>query len=175
MEFEKVIKTRQATRKFTNKKVSNELIEKILASGRIAPTAKNNQPQVIYVIETTDSLKKIDKVTPCRYGAQACLLICSDKNIAWSKDEYSTYEMDATIVATHMMLEATNLGIDNIWIRNFDRKEVQKEFSLSDNIIPICIIPLGYKEENHQSPFHNQRKELSETVKYIWGIINYEY
>ena len=167
MEFDKVIKTRQATRKFTNKKVSIKLIEKILEAGRIAPTAKNNQPQIIYVIETIESLKKIDKVTPCRYGAPICLLICSDKNIAWSNNDYSSYEMDASIVATHMMLEATNLGIDNIWIRNFDKKEVQKEFSLTENIIPICIIPLGYKEESHKSPFHNQRKELSETVKYI--------
>ena len=167
MEFDKVIKARQATRKFTNKKVSIKLIEKILEAGRIAPTAKNNQPQIIYVIRTIESLKKIDAVTPCRYGAPICLLICSDKNIAWSNNDYSSYEMDASIVATHMMLEATNLGIDNIWIRNFDRKEVQKEFSLTENIIPICIIPLGYKEENHKSPFHNQRKELSETVKYI--------
>ena len=76
--------------------------------------------------------------------------------------------MDACIVATHMMLEATNIGVNSIWIRMFDREDVKREFNLPSNIIPICIIPLGYKDEKcNPSPLHNQRKPLTETVEYI--------
>ena len=76
--------------------------------------------------------------------------------------------MDACIVATHMMLEATNIGVNNIWIRMFDRLNVQKEFNLPSNIIPICIIPLGYIDDKcPPSPLHNQRKDLTETIEYI--------
>ena len=168
MELEKVIKERFSTRMFKTKTLEKEKIEKILEAGRLAPTAKNNQPQKIYVVESIEGLEKIDKVTPCRYNAPVCLLVCSDKNIAWSKEEYSSYEMDACIVATHMMLEATNIGVNNIWIRMFNRNDIVKEFNLPSNIIPICIIPLGYKDENCKpSPMHEQRKELSETVEYI--------
>src|SRR5690625_79341 len=103
-----------ATRKFKNKKVEPEKLNKILEAGRLAPTAKNLQPQKIYVANSNESLEKIDKVSPCRYGAPTVLIVCSDKNVAWTKEDYSTYEMDACIVATHMMLEATNIGIDNI-------------------------------------------------------------
>ena len=168
MELEKVIKERFSTRLFKTETLEKEKIEKILEAGRLAPTAKNNQPQKIYVVESIEGLEKIDKITPCRYNAPVCLLVCSDKNIAWSKEDYSSYEMDACIVATHMMLEATNIGVNNIWIRMFERTNVQKEFNLPSNIIPICIIPLGYKEDNcNPSPMHEQRKDLTETVEYI--------
>ena len=44
MEFETVIRNRHATRKFSEKKIEKDKLEKILEAGRLAPTAKNNQP-----------------------------------------------------------------------------------------------------------------------------------
>ena len=167
-DFETVIKTRTATRKFKEDRVPKEKIEKILNAGRLAPTAKNMQPQRIYVVQLKEGLKKIDKVSPCRYGASTVLLVCSDKNIAWIKENYSTYEMDACIVATHMMLEATNVGVDNIWIEMFDKEMTKKEFNLGDNIEPICLIPLGYAADDYKgNPLHGQRKDLKDMVEFI--------
>ncbi len=167
-DFETVIRERTATRKFKDKKVESEKLNKILEAGRLAPTAKNLQPQKIYVANSKEALDKIDKVSPCRYGALTVLIVCSDTSIAWTKDNYSTYEMDACIVATHMMLEATNVGVDNIWIEMFDKNEVKKLFGLEDHIEPICLIPLGYRSDDYKgNPLHNMRKELSETVTYV--------
>ena len=142
-----LIMKRKSTRKYTNEKISDELIEKILEAGNSAPTAKNIQPQKIYVVKTKEGLEKIDKASPCRYNAPVCLLVCGDKDKAFSKKDYSTYEMDATIVATHMMLEATNLGIDNIWIEMFDPDIIREEFSLEDNIyLPLVLAGKKYEE-----------------------------
>lgn len=60
MEFEEVVKLRTATRKFGNRKVGKGVLEKILNVGRLAPTAKNLQPQKIYVLQSEDSLNKVD-------------------------------------------------------------------------------------------------------------------
>lgn len=49
MEFEEVVKKRTATRKFSNRKVDEKTLEQILKIGSLAPTAKNLQPQQIYV------------------------------------------------------------------------------------------------------------------------------
>lgn len=167
MDFERVIKERFSTRKFKNEQVSDELITKILQAGNLAPTAKNYQPQRIYVVKSQEGLEKIDKASPCRYNAPICLIVASDKNVAWSKKDYSTYEMDACIVATHMMLEATNLEINSIWIEFFDSNIIKQEFDLKDNIEPICLIPLGYKADDFEpSPMHSKRKDLSEIVEY---------
>ncbi len=168
MEFEDVIRNRTATRNFKTDKIEKSKIIKILEAGRLAPTAKNLQPQKIYVAQSSESLEKIDKVSPCRYGAPVCLMVCSDKNIAWKDSEYSSFEMDAAIVATHMILEATNLGVDSVWVRYFNVLDVQKEFNLPSNIIPICLIMLGIRADDYGgNPLHNQRKNLNEIITYI--------
>ena len=168
MEFEKVIRERTATRKFKPDKINDELLNKILQAGNLAPTAKNKQPQKILVVKSKEGLEKIDKVCPCRYGAPICLIIASDKSNAFTKENHSTYEMDACIVATHMMLEATNLGVDNIWIEMFDNNLLKDEFNFDENIEPICILPLGYKADDYEgNPMHNKRKNLSEIVEFV--------
>ena len=168
MEFEEVVKKRTATRKFSNRKVDEKTLEQILKIGSLAPTAKNLQPQQIYVLQSAEALNKTDEITPCRYNAPSVLLVCSDKNIAWSDDGYSSYETDACIVATHMILEATNLGVDSIWIRKFNAANVKKVFGLPENIQPVCLISLGYADESYQgNPLHTKRKPLEETVKFM--------
>lgn len=167
MEFEKVISERFSARKFKPNKVSDDILKKILEAGNYAPTAKNLQPQKIYVVKSEEGLGKIDKASPCRYNAPVCLIVTSDKSIAWSKPNYSTYAMDASIVATHMMLEATNLGIDNIWVEMFDSDVLKKEFDMGENIEPICLLPMGYRTDDCKpSPMHSKRKSLDEIVEY---------
>ena len=168
MEFDDVIKIRTATRKFSNKKVDKETIKKILSAGILAPTAKNLQPEKIFVLQSREAKKKVDKLTPCRYNAPVCMLVCADKDIVWQKGDYSTLEMDATIVATHLILEATNLGVDSVWVRNFEPKQAQKEFNLGENVIPICMIQLGYRAPDcPNNPMHNKRKNIEEVVKFL--------
>ena len=113
-------------RKFSSLVPSLEKINKILEAGRIAPTAKNLQPIKIYVVKDISNIKKIDKVTPCRYNAPIVLIICGDKDNSYVKGDYPIYQIDASIVATHIMLEATNVGVDNIWIENFDNEILKK-------------------------------------------------
>lgn len=166
-DFERVIRVRTATRKYKKEQIPQEKLNKILEAGRLAPTAKNLQPQRIIVVQTKEGLEKIDKISPCRFGAPTVLIVCSDKSVAWTKNNYSSYETDACIVATHMMLEATNVGIDNIWIEMFDNDILKKEFNLEENLEPICLLPMGYAADDYKgNPLHNVRKELSELVKY---------
>ena len=141
MNFEDIIRKRTAVRKFSDKKVEEDKINKILEAGRLAPTAKNNQPFKIYVVNSEAGLSKIDKATRCRYGAKTVLMICGNVEEAYHKEEYSTYEMDSCIVATHMMLEATNVGVDNIWVESFDEDILREEFNIPSDYIPVCLLP----------------------------------
>ena len=167
MEFQKVIRERMAVRKFKDEQIKKEELDSILEAGRLAPTAKNIQPQKIYVVQSKEGIEKIDKVSPCRYNAPTVLVVCSDKDIAFKKENYSTYEMDACIVATHMMLEATNIGLGNIWIEFFDAEKLKQEFNLDNNIEPICLIPIGYTADDYTgNPMHNVRKDIDDIVEY---------
>ena len=167
MEFEKVIKERTAVRSFKNDQIDNNQLTNILEAGRLAPTAKNLQPQRIIVVQSEEYIEKIDKVSPCRYNAPTVLIVCSNKDEAFKKDNYSTYEMDACIVATHMMLEATNVGLGSVWVELFDKELLKQEFNLDNNIEPVCLLMIGYKTDNYFNPMHELRKDLAETVQYL--------
>ena len=167
MEFEKVIKERCATRSFDSRKIEQEKLDKILEAGRIAPTAKNIQPIKIYVVQSEEGLSKIDMASRCRYNAPLVLLVCGDKEKGYQKDDYPMYVMDVSIVTTHMMLEATNLGVDNIWIEMFDGNILRKEFDIPDNLVPTVLLPIGYKAKLcPPSPLHKVRKDLDKIVEY---------
>ena len=81
MEFEKVIRKRTATRSFKSDEVSDSKISKILEAGRVAPTAKNKQPQLVLVAKSKEVLEKIDKLTNFRYNAPVVLTFCSKKSL----------------------------------------------------------------------------------------------
>ena len=167
MEFEEVIRKRTSVRKFSDRKLEKEKLDKILEAGRLAPTAKNNQPIKIYVVQSDEGIDKIDKATRCRYGAKTVLIICGNKEQSFKKDDFSTYEMDSCIVATHIMLESTNLDVDNIWIEAFDGKILREEFNISNELVPVCLLPLGYKAEDcPMNPLHNIRKSIEDIVEY---------
>lgn len=43
-----------------------------------------------------------------------------------------------------MMLQATELGLDTVWVCYFKPDIVKAEFNLSDKIEPINILVIGY-------------------------------
>lgn len=171
MNFYELAKMRYSCRTFSDKVVSDEDINKILECGRISPTAKNLQPEIIYVIKSESGISKLKNVCKMTYNAHLCLMVCADKNISWKnelEEGYDSYEMDASIVATHMILEATSLGINSVWVRMFNSVEVSKEFDLPSNIVPVCLLMFGYTKDGiGPSRLHNDRKELSQIVRYI--------
>ena len=87
MEFEDVIRKRTATRKFSSREVEEDKIKSILEAGRVAPTAKNIQPQYILVAKSNEALSKIDECSPCRYNAPVVIIVCSNKEMAFKKND----------------------------------------------------------------------------------------
>lgn len=169
MSFIKLAEERYSVRSFSDKPVEKEKLELILKAGQLAPTACNLQPQRILVIESPEALEKLKKCTPCHYNAPIVLLVCYDRAQSWKRtyDSEDSGAVDASIVATQMMLEAAELGLGTTWVGFFDPALVRSEFSLPDNIIPVAIFPLGYPSDNGKpAELHYQRKPLEETVKY---------
>lgn len=157
-------------RQFDSRPLSDEDINLILEAGRIAPTAKNLQPQRIFVLKSEESLEKLKKCRESIFGAKTAFLICYDKNESWKRncDGLDSGYVDATIVATQMMLEATSIGVGTTFIMWYDVFELTKQFGLDENTVPVCVLVAGYpSDETHPSKMHSSRKPLSETVKFI--------
>ena len=82
MEFNQLAQARYSCKKYSDRQVETEKLDAILEAGRLAPTAKNLQEQHTYVLQSEEALTKLDKITPCRYGAPTCLVVAFDsKNV----------------------------------------------------------------------------------------------
>ena len=170
MEFTEVVKNRYSCKKYYGKQISAEQLDAGLQAGRLAPTAKNLQGQRIYVVQSAEGLAKIDELTPCRYGAPTVLVVAFDKNsvFVYPGEEVNSGVEDASIVATHMMLAATNTGVDSCWLNFFDPAAVAKAFDLPENEQVLMLLNLGFAAEGFAPlPNHTSRKPLEETVKYL--------
>lgn len=171
MDFLDFAKQRYSVRSYIDKKVEKEKIEKILAAGNIAPTAHNNQPQKIYVIQSEEAINKMKSVTRYTFGASCFFIIGYDKNESWheiNNRKGPGAAVDPAIVCTHMMLEAYNLGLGTLWVGNFNEDLLRKEFNIPNNIELICILVAGYaSDEACPHDFHYAKKEISETVAYL--------
>ena len=172
MSFIELAKSRYSVRSFSDKPVEEEKLEEILEAGRIAPTAKNMHPEKIYVLRSEEAMNKAKELTRCTYGASTVLLVCYDEEIAWHSNTrvgYISGEMDASIVTTHMMLRAWELGIGSCWVGLFNDKEVSAAFSLPENIKPVALMPLGYPTEDcvPREGMHLCPRPVEETIAYL--------
>lgn len=169
MELLELMKERYSCKKYSDKKIDEETLTKILEAGRLAPTAKNSQIQKVYVLSSDEALKFVDEVTPCRYNAQTVLAVAYDKNNVYVyPDGVSNSGMeDTAIVTTHMMLMAKNLGVDSCWLNYFEPNKLHELLGLPENEKIAMLLDLGYAADC-AGPLanHNSRKELSETVIY---------
>ncbi|MBQ8605690.1 MAG: nitroreductase family protein [Clostridia bacterium] len=149
MEFFSAVDSRYSVRKYTDKKIENEKIERILKSGNIAPTAKNTNCVRIYAVTNEQMLEKMKEVSPCTFNAPLLLIVCSDEDVSWKNGSgESRGMMDASIAADHMMLSAVAEGLGTCWVCLFDREKMQKTLGMPQNVLPQCMIVCGYEAED---------------------------
>ena len=167
MEFKEVIRKRYSCKKYGSRRVEPEKLAAVLEAGRLAPTAKNLQEQHIYVLQSPETLAKIDGITPCRYGAPVVLVVAFDKNnvFTYPGGKRDSGAEDAAIVATHMMLAAADEGLDSCWLNFFDPEKAAEALGLPENEEILMLMDIGYAAEG-AGPLanHDSRKPLSETV-----------
>ena len=174
MDFLELARKRYSVRKFSEKKVDVELVSRILAAANLAPTAHNLQPQKIYVLVSDDAIGRVREVTPMTYGAPLVFMVCYDKKISWKNEDdgcyecYDSGETDAAITATHMMMEAADLGLGSLWARAFDSRKLIDSFGLPENIVPVCLLSVGYPAEGARpSRLHKTKKGIEEITEVL--------
>ena len=170
MDFMQLAAARYSVRKFTEQPLEEEKLQTILEAGRLAPTARNFQPQKVYVLRSPEAIEKAEKLTSCMYGATTALLVCCDMDRVWKnplRPGYSTWEVDPSIITTHMMLAAWELGVGSVWVGHFNDAEVVEAFGLPENIRPVAFLPLGYAAIGPKEQQHSVFRPAEETIEYL--------
>ncbi len=171
MDFLELARKRFSVRKFSDKPLEKEKLDLILEAGRLAPTAKNFQPQRIYVLQSDEALKKMNALSPCVYGAKTVLVFTYNEQEEWKNAQEAEVHSgveDVSIVATHMMLAAASLGVDTIWCNRFANTQLEVMFNLPEEERAVLFMPIGYRAEGVEpGPLHTASKKLDEIVRYL--------
>lgn len=173
MEFLDLIKKRRAIRKYQDKQIPREDLEKIIEAGLYAPSAGGRQEVIIVAIHNKELTEKLGKLnityeyrrnTPhsffvskeqpsilddptidnAFYGAPTVCVIFASK-----ESRYSI--ANAFCCAENMLLEATALGISSCIIgraeETFDNefgKKLLEDWQIPENYVARCFVILGY-------------------------------
>ena len=171
MDFMTLAKNRFSVRNYSEKQIEKEKLDKILEAAHIAPTAKNQQSPRIYVIQSEEGIEKIRLLTRCAYNAPTVMIIAYEESEQYfneMEEKISSGQQDASIVATHMMLEAADLGVGSVWVDVFPNKKTAEAFNLPKSVKPVCLMPMGYAAEGAKpAPMHESYRPLEEMVKFI--------
>ena len=167
MDFLELAKERYSVRRMSPEKVKQEDLDKILEVARLSPTAKNMQRERLLVVNTEEGIEKMKQCTSCDFGASTIVVISYEKDDAENESEFSRKYglIDTGIVATHMCLEATNLGLGTTMVGLFDRKLIKELFNIPDKYQPELLLPIGYIDRK-PSILHERRKSIEELVEY---------
>jgi nitroreductase len=168
MEFCEAVQKRLSVRSYKPDPVPDDILNRILEAGRLAPSAKNIQPWKFIIIRDSEVKKAL--VPACRgqaFIAEAPIVICACAltEQAWKgMGGYWTAEaVDVTIAIEHMMLAAAAEGLGTCWIGAYVEADVRKVLAIPEGVKPIALTPLGYPaRESKPRP----RKPLSEIVCY---------
>lgn len=170
MDFLKLAQERYSVRKFTTESVPQEIIDTILKAGHVAPTACNYQPQRIFVINSPEGLEKLKDCTRCHFDCTLAMLVCYNKDECWVRkyDGENSGFVDASIVTTHMMLQATALGIGSTWVMHFNPQKMVDAFNIPETMVPAALLVMGYPAEDAAPiDMHSKMRDINEVVSYI--------
>ena len=165
MEFNSVLQRRYSCRAFSPTPVEQEKVDRILEVGRIAPTAVNKQPVHLWAISNPGTLEAIKGVTRSNYGAPLIIVVGCRPADAWIRryDGKNGAEVDASIVATYLMLAAENEGLATLWVGSFDPALLRGILPGAEGYELVAMINVGYPApESQPSPMHGVRKAMDD-------------
>ena len=165
MEFNTVLQRRYSCRAFSPTPVEQEKVDRILEAGRIAPTAVNKQPVHLWAISNPGTLEAIKGVTRSNYGAPLILVVGCRPADAWVRryDGKNGAEVDASIVATYLMLAAENEGLATLWVGSLDPALLRGILPGAEGYELVAMINVGYPApESQPSLMHEVRKAMDD-------------
>ena len=143
------IHNRRSIRRFTDKPVTDAVINELITAGCYAPSGHNAQPWHFIVVRSDKIKEKIMAVhnnMQMLKTAPAAIIICADINLA--PDRWCD---DCGGVMQNILLAAYSLGLGSVYSgihHNLERAEkIAEILNLPDNIKPFAGIPIGYPDE----------------------------
>ena len=139
---------RRAVRKYTDEKVDEEKIQKLIDAFQAAPCGMHQTDVMeLSVITDPELLQRIEDSTrnSC-YNASLVFMINTMKGSQFG-------ERDASVAAENVMVEAVDLGLASVYVMGGAMAmnqfpNLQKDLGMSEGFETSVLVPIGYAAED---------------------------
>ena len=151
--MDNIIFRRRSIRKFLDKPIEKEQIERILKAGMQAPSAHNNQRWEFIVITEQSKKDRVAKMSP--YASMVAKAPVSIIVLGKNDDENLSdwFAQDLGACTENILLQIVEEGLGGCWMGFYPNQERVDElsdfFNLPENIVPFCVISLGYSDDKN--------------------------
>lgn len=162
---EKLMFGRRSIRQFQPRSVPEEMIERILYAGLMAPQGCNVGSTRFIVLRTPEEWKLVQSDIPIENGV--IIVVCQDMSVYYTvgfeKRVPQNIYYDAAAAADHMLLMAHALGLGGVWLTHGEetQKKIREYFGLPETFVTRCHILVGWSAE---APIKSARMNLKQVI-----------
>ena len=162
---EKLMFGRRSIRQFLLKPVPDDLVQKILHAGLMAPQGCNVGSTRFIVLRSPEEWKLVQSDIPIESGVM--IVVCQDMRVyqavGFDKRVPQNIYYDAAAAADHMLLMAHALGLGGVWLTHGEetQKRIRERFGLPETFVSRCHIVVGWPAE---APVKSARMNLDEVM-----------
>ena len=140
--------TRRSIRSFEKRAVSEEMIRTLLDAAMSAPSAGNQQPWQLVVLDDRRVLEKAAAAhpyAPMAAHAPVAIVVCGDTRL----ERHTGYWVqDCSAAVQNLLLAAHARGLGAVWTGIYPRSERVQAFQdllhIPGEVIPLAMVVLGY-------------------------------
>ncbi|MFM2157137.1 MAG: hypothetical protein RL516_1886 [Bacteroidota bacterium] len=172
-----IIKERWSARSFTDKNISDDLLNQFIEAASWAASSMNEQPWLYYVAHrgtpAFDQMAELLMAGNKSWAKDAAVLLLSLAKKTFSNGNPNRHYMhDVGAANQNLMLEATANGVLGHLMGGFDVVKTKEVFDLSDDLDPVVFIALGYPGSAEQLPApFNEREVAARSRKELGDIL----
>ena len=166
MDIYEIIEKRRSVRAFRDDPVPDDMLERILNAGRMAPSAHNAQDYKFIVVKDPGIRKEIsDACSEQKFIAEPPVIIVgvSTNPEYMLASNVPSYAMDVAIALDHITLAAVEEGLGTCWVGSFSQENIKAILGIPENHKVVAVLPLGVP---YDDPGVKSRKSIKELVSY---------
>src|SRR6056297_1183613 len=160
-----LLRKRRSIRRFQDKQIERDKMNKIIQSALLSPSSKNNNPWKFIIINDKKLLVKLSdaKMGGSQFLSKAPLAIA----VLADPEQSDVWIEDASIATTLVIMTAQALGLGRCWIQIRERKHSERisseEFiknllGIPVNLRVLCMVAIGYPDEEKSEKQIEERK-----------------
>ncbi|MBE9481749.1 MAG: nitroreductase family protein [Bacteroidetes bacterium] len=178
MNFQELINKRQSVRKYSDKAVEKEKINRCIEAARLAPSASNSQPWKLLIVDNPELKNKVAKETCSKLlkfnkfvlEASVIIVIVLEKAKVKTRigEKLKNKEwrlIDIGIAAEHFCLQATEEGLGTCMLGWYNENPIKKLLNIPDNKSIGLLISVGYPVKDYKLR-KKIRKDIEQIVSY---------